>query len=389
MLSRQKQDIFKSTTWGVIGFTLMLSIIHINTSDFAPTKHDDIRLAQQIFLNTPSGSVDTIVIGTSHLYRGFDPISFQSLTGRTAINLSFNGMSAAEMDKMVTLIADNARAKNIKHAILEGRGFSRVKSDNLTTNRVILSSGFKSFRQHMTSIFETTTISTLKPFALHLLGHGKLHRYDFENNIPSFQHKLEKAETRRLDLKRQDIILSGASPLKKQIRQLKSNLTLVKNKGFGTQNRSIKSAARKDIARKYTRIAQSPLNKTPLSPPEVAHYKTMIDRLKQQGVKTHIVLPPTISPDWMRTHDKFVHARRGPLKSTPLYDLRLQRHKTEFANLDLWADHGHLNDDGAQVFTKILAQNFIPKPKSRGSKLTNLTTGLTQASISKPDCEVK
>jgi len=241
----------------------------------------------------------------------------------------------------------------------------------------------------MTSIFETKTISALKPFALHLFGHGKLHRYDFENNIPSFQHKLEKAEIRRRDLKSQNIILSGASPLKKKIRELKSNLTHVSNKGFGTQNRSIKAAARQDIGRKYIRIAQSSLNKTPLSSPEIAHYKTMIDRLKQQGVKTHIVLPPTISPDWTRTHDKFVHARRGQLKSTPLYDLRLRKYSSDFANLDLWADHGHLNNEGAQVFTKLLARHFMPKPKSRVVNPKGLTINLTLASKTETDCEVK
>jgi len=372
----------------------MLTLIHMGTPEFAPRNHEAIRLTQHAFLNTPQGEADLVVIGTSHIYRAFDPLSFEALTGRPAFNFSFNGMTAAEMSKTVQMVAKNVQNKNIKHVILEGRGFSSVQSNNLKTDRVILSSHLTSLNHHKRLNISSKTLSAFKPYGLNILGLGKLHRYDFERQAPHYQSRLIKTEARRRELKTDGIIVSGSSPLKVKIRELKSNLRHVEDKGFGSQDKVIKPDVQQTMAQKYVKIAKSKINKTPLSQREITHYKIMIEQLEKAGAKVHLVLPPTISPQWMRTHDKFLHAKRRGLKSTPLYDLRIRQHTSDFADMTLWADHGHLNDRGAQIFTQLLAQPFKSKPKPkprkpkpRKSERTVSLANLNTISVSKPDCE--
>lgn len=377
-----------SLVWGGFGFTAMLGLVHFATPNYAPKNPKDIMRTKTAFMALPSGQADVVAIGTSHIYRGFDPIAFKKLTGRTSYNLSFNGMSASEMAHMVDFLADNAKAKGVRHVILEGRGFQSINPNNLKTDRVVLASSPNKWSSERPLELEMKSLKDWTPRFFNLAAISKLHRYDFNSQPVDYVQIIDKGEARRRQLKDQGIILPGSSPLKKTVRKAKSDLAHINHKGQGRQDRMIKEEAREEMSEKYDALAAKTLNKTSLKSTEVTHFKAMIENLAEQGVKTHIVLPPTISPEWTRTHDKFVHAKKGALKRTPLYDIRIGKYSENFKNLSLWADHGHLNSDGALVFTGLLAEAFQkpkkPKKKKASRLIAELNTPLTQHS----DCEV-
>jgi len=221
-----------------------------------------------------------------------------------------------------------------------------------------------------------------KPRIQATLGISRLQSYGFMDRPDDYVSIIETGEFRRRELKEQGIVLPGSSPLKKTVRTARSNLKIIESKGFGYQDREIKPEAQVEMRRKYQEISKWK-RKSKLSQGEKSHYLALIQMLKDAGVKTHIVLPPTISPEWMRTHDKFAD---GAL-NVPTYDLRIHLYSEEFADLKNWADHGHLNGKGAEVFTDLLAEKFLksatPKTNQKAVQIS-----LTSSKINLPECEV-
>jgi len=372
------------------GFSVMLGAIHAATPHYAPKNPKDIMRAKNAFTALSHGEAEIVAIGTSHIYRGFDPIVFETLTGRTAYNLSFNGMSAAEMDHMVTLVAKNANRIGTRHVILEGRGFQTINVKNLKTDRIVISADRRGWSLQNPVPFTVADFKLWSPRLSYFLAISKFQRYDFNTRSLDYEAIIKRANTRRNVLKNQGIVFPGNSPLKKAIRQAKSDFSHIKFKGHGRQTREIKDEARSDIAEKYGRLLLKNMSKTPLSYAETKHYRTMIDKLAKQGIKTHIVLPPTISPEWTRTHDKFLHAKKAGLRHIPLYDFRIKNYRETFKNLSLWADHGHLNVNGSKIFSTLLAGHFKRPQKNQPALIaqTDLTDQLSAKILPKSDCEV-
>jgi len=367
--------------WVLIGFAAALSLVHKGTPDFSPKDPVDIQRAKSGLNITTAENADVVVIGTSHLFRGFNPIRFETATGLTAYNLSFNGMSAPEMAHMSTYVARLAKTKNIKHVILEGRGFALPSDANLSASRVIHASLPQDWNKYKAVSNSASDLKYWEPRLKAVSGLSRLQSYELRKRPPNYVSTIEKGEARRRALKERGQNLSGSSPLKKSVRAARKNLQILEAKGFGFQDGEIKPEARADIRRKYEEI--STWNRTSkLSPAETTHYQSMIRSLKDVGVKTHIVLPPTISPEWMRTHDKFANNDL----TIPTYDLRIHRYGEAFSDLRNWADHGHLNGKGADIFTALLASEFLktiaPKPSKNPAQ-----TFLTRSVITQPDCE--
>jgi len=370
-----------SMFWIALGFATSLSLVHKLTPDFAPKDPADITRAKSGLQMTSPGEAQLVAIGTSHLFRGFDPAQFEKTTGLGAYNLSFNGMSAPEMVHMVDYVADLAKSKKIKHVILEGRGFSLPSDNNLSAVRTVHASRMQDWDKYKTIEFSQSDAKYWKPRIQAVFGVSRFQSYEFDGQTDNYVAIIENAENRRRALKEDGIILQGSSPLKKTVRAARKDLDVVKNKGFGFQTGQIKqTATREEMRDKYEKLSNWE-NTSKLSKAEFAHYQEMINRLKEAGVKTHIVLPPTISPEWMRTHDKFVSSK---LK-VPLYDLRIHKQAELFSDLGLWADHGHLNGNGAIIFTELLGSNFLKKTAPKKPDEFLISANLISTEI-KPEC---
>jgi len=105
MSRNQFFSLFFGLIWALLGFSAALDIVHRATPGFSPEDPIDIQRAKSGLHITPPANADVIVIGTSHLFRGFNPERFERETGLSAYNLSFNGMSAPEMAHMATYVA--------------------------------------------------------------------------------------------------------------------------------------------------------------------------------------------------------------------------------------------------------------------------------------------
>ncbi len=372
-----------SVTWGTLGFVFTLGLIHHRTPGFSPKSPDHITRTTSAFKALPPNGADVVVIGTSHLYRGFDPLRFEQKTGLSAYNLSFNGMSAPEMAHIANLVAGVSKSKNVKYVVLEGRGLSLPDDKNLSSVRVIHASRIEDWDKYKAISLSAKDYKYWKPRLLATFGISRLQNYAFGQGPEDYVSTIENGELRRRSLKAQGKVLNGSSPLKKAVRDAKANLLVVKNKGYGYQEGQIKPSALAEMSLKYSKISKWEATKVKLSSDEKSHYRKMVNRLKSEGVKTHIVLPPTISPEWMRSHDKFV---AGDLK-LPTHDLRIHQNPQAFVNLDVWSDHGHLNHKGAAIFTDLLANNFL-KWNNPSVKPKSVLATLVVNQDKLPDCEV-
>lgn len=411
------------------GLLIGMAAIQALTPGYWPKSFEPIPDTKRIFLAQDKGDVDVVMMGTSHVYRGWLPDAFEEESGVSAYSMSYPGMTCHEMEKMVDFVVKHAEEKGVKNVIMEARACRANLPSNIFTDRAVFEHDIQTNKDIISYWNEMRDgkipsnakgerryiVDHMKSSAVYFTGAHRLMRYDFQRELDDPERRVERARYVRDAINNDDRIIGAYVPKKRNKPKPEDKLNRkwkehVKesvgreydDSTFGARFRSVMGAVllgnpreanrnltaevrdAEDYAsrirlkghsilkgklaeknydqkrEKYAKLMEMPRatgRNATMSETEAQAYNRMFAKLRSVGVEPHLMIWPTIAPQWRARYDMFLNAQDdGRLDEFHMIDLRREPYRDPFYDMSLWADEGHLNWKGAPLASREVAR---------------------------------
>ena len=295
------------------GFSFVL--IHFyDESAFA--RESDLQIRDDL-----AGTLDLIVTGASHTQYGFIPAVMDEELGCVSYNLSGPWQNLYGTRMLLEHELDRNPVREVYLCVTEDTMWARKDSDTGMGDVKILPR-LAGFSQRMDYLIHSVT----------------------PGEVPGIYH---------------DLMDRGCSYFLNLVRGGETENAVAEDRGFyptATRNRSLsRSKAKKTANKTDVNAAFDPLN--------VEWMDQLVELCRGRGVPlTFIVVPVTDKMIWQmdRWDDLYVKmAEYCAERGVPMWDFNLYRGRYElFSDKTCFCDDAHLSTDGAEVFTKLLADTI-------------------------------
>jgi hypothetical protein len=335
----KQRPIVKALGMGALGFALVAGVVHLAVRDPLHL-HADIRSEKLSILQQWRGRVYSAGFGSSHMHNGFDPRTFDAAMAGTpeetrTLNLAVAGGSQSEQRAMALEFVRQLQEPKKAGAraclvILELGAGANFTKDHLVHPRAI------NIYDRATTRFVLGLVSSdmgwrqrvgragyaLAAMGLHYLNVGMLSNRIFPAPLDQEMLREETVEDRR-----------GLLVMPRQTPSLAS------------------IAAKIAEAPKQTKIVEGVV-----SPGNVELIEELRAASSAPRVQFAYVVMPKIGDLWEQVeYPEFVETTRGRV---PIVNLAQPRRYPQIYDATLWYDDAHVNERGAQLVTRLLAEEL-------------------------------
>ena len=293
---------------------------------------------------------DTLLVGSSRIFRQADPSIFDAATGRltNTFNLGVSATYNPEIYYLYEHLLDDDISSDVKFVLMELQSLNRIASRNVATRAAIYSVDRKTCRFAVSTLSEVEVRPVKRAEAVGRYRASYLQRF-FKIHI------LREILEFRFSPARSDSVLGpnrdGFYALELQVEEapgrsqakIALRAALVRSPELIEQRR-----------KRAARIYRDPESWT-FSETHLRRLEHIIERSRARGIEIRFVLPPRL-PFAELAELLPIYER---LDEDLTIDLADPRAHPEFYEMDYSFDVGHLNTRGAEHFTRLLAERFL------------------------------
>jgi hypothetical protein len=327
------RDLFFITV-SILFAIVLLNILVYKIIDTVPKTERKIFVSKRMIFNNSTDNYDTIFWGSSMVFRQIVPDLFDDITGHKSFNFGVQGCFPPQCTKLFEYMLPSFKNKGIKTVFFELAGIQALQKNCEAEETYANFSELHSFEA--------------------LLFYKYKHNskvQDFQNLFSAIFNKYTRAIRilfyKELKQPIQDLAVGHGYLTYKNLHEYRENNPLaVRRKIFLKE----KKLAQDGIYRDYTNKFPRPKTQIYLN-----YFKNILDKYKEAGIRIIFIIPPITNKgfiDWQ--YKSFLVENK-----IPILNFSSVEKYPELYNLDLYFDHSHLNKNGAELYTKLLAKKVL------------------------------